>query len=232
MKVIRCAKLDLPVDLPLLRKEVAALPDLWSPHFQKAHYEGGWTVLPLRSIGGDTEEPLPFALGTRPAEYAATPVLARCPAIEDFLASLMCPVMSARLLNLRRGGVIKTHRDPDLAFENGEARIHVPIFTNAGIDFVIDNEQVVMEAGTCWYINANLPHRVANHGDAERIHLVVDCGVNNWLRDRFAAAKISYSVIRRDPGELRQMIEHLREMNTPTSFAIIAQLEEEVFPKE
>jgi hypothetical protein len=44
MKVIRCAKLDFPVDLPSLRKEIAALPDLWIPHFQKMHYEGGWTV--------------------------------------------------------------------------------------------------------------------------------------------------------------------------------------------
>jgi Aspartyl/Asparaginyl beta-hydroxylase len=232
MKVIRYAKLDLPVDLPQLSEEAAALPDLWSPHFQKAHYEGGWTALPLRAIGGDMAEPLPFALGTNPAEYAATPMLERCPAFGDFLASLLCPVMSARLLNLRPGGVIKPHRDPDLAFENGEARIHVPIFTNAAVDFAIEDQRVVMEPGTSWYINANLSHRAANHGDTDRIHLVVDCGVNDWLRDRFAVAKVSYSVIRRDPREVRQMIELLREMNTPASLALIAQLEEEISAKE
>jgi hypothetical protein len=228
MNVIRCAKLDFPVNLGALTKEIGALPDLWRPHFQKAHYEGGWTVLPLRSIGGDPEKMLPFALGDRPAEYASTPVIALCPAVEAFLASFLCPVMSARLLSLRPGATIKSHRDVDLAFENGQARIHVPIFTSPEVDFVIEDEQVIMEAGTCWYVNVNLPHSAANRGHSERIHLVVDCGVNDWLRDRFKVAKISYSVVRRDPREIRQMIELLRQMNTPTSLEIVAQLETEM----
>lgn len=228
MEVIRCAKLDFTVDLPALMEQIAALPDLWSPHFQKAHYEGGWTVLPLRSIGGKPEETLPFPLGDKPAEYSATPAMALCPAVEDFLASFLCPVMSARLLSLRAGAAIKTHRDAELAFESGRARIHVPIFTSPEVHFVIEEEEVIMEAGTCWYVNVNLPHRAANHGHSDRVHLVVDCGVNDWLRERFAAAKTFYSVIHRDPHEVRQMIELLREMNTPTSLAIVAGLEGEM----
>jgi aspartyl/asparaginyl beta-hydroxylase (cupin superfamily) len=136
--------------------------------------------------------------------------------------------MSARLLNLRCGAVIKAHRDAVLAFEKGEARLHVPIVTNPGVEFVIDGERVVMEAGTCWYINANLTHRVANNGDTDRIHLVVDCGVNDWLRERFAAAEVSHSEVRREPQETRQMIELLHAMNSPASRAIIAQLEQEL----
>lgn len=62
MKVIRCARLALPVDLPSLQAEVAALPDRWKPHFQTAHYEGDWTVLQLRSIKGNRDETMPFAL--------------------------------------------------------------------------------------------------------------------------------------------------------------------------
>jgi hypothetical protein len=230
MRVIRCAKLDLPVDLPSMQTEVAALPDRWAPHFQRAHYDGGWSVLPLRSLGGAVDEVLPFALDTRgaPAAYAATPLLAECPAIARFLASLACPVMSARLLNLRCGALIKPHRDAELAFEKGEARLHLPIVTNPRVEFVIDDERVVMEAGTCWYINANLTHRVANQGDTDRIHLVVDCGVNDWLRERFAAAAVSHSDVRRDPQETRQMIELLHAMNTPASRAIIDQLEHEL----
>ena len=228
MKVIRCAKLDLPIDAPSLRTEVAALPDRWRAHFQKAHYDGEWTVLPLRSIGGRPEETMPFALGGAPAQYAATPLLESCPAIARFLAALACPVMSARLLNLRRGAVIKPHRDAELAFENGEARIHVPVFTNPDVEFFMEDQRVVMEPGTCWYINANLTHRVANHGECDRIHLVVDCAVDDWLRARFAGAEIFYSEVRRDPREARQMIELLRPMNTPAALAIIAELEEEL----
>ena len=230
MRVIRCAKLEVSVDLPAMQMEVAALPDRWIPHFQKAHYDGGWSVLPLRALDGAVDEVLPFVLDTRgaPAVYAATPLLAECPATARFLASLACPVMSARLLNLRCGAVIKAHRDAELAFEKGEARLHVPIVTNPGVEFVIDGERVVMEAGTCWYINANLTHRVANHGDTDRIHLVVDCGVNDWLRERFAAADVSHSEVRREPQEIRHMIELLHAMNNPASRAIIAQLEQEL----
>lgn len=185
-------------------------------------------MFPLRSIGGSADERLPFPLGTAPAEYAGTPLLALCPTIERLLTSLECPVMSARLLNLRRGAVIKPHRDAELAYENGTARIHLPIFTNPDVEFVIEDQRVVMEAGSCWYINANLEHRVANRGDSDRIHLVVDCGVDDWLRDRFQGAEVFYSTARRDPRELRQMIELLRSMNTPTSLSMIPELEAEL----
>lgn len=228
MKVIRCARLELAVDSPSMQAEVAALPDRWKPHFQKVQYDGEWTVLPLRSLAGVADETLPFSLGGAATEYAATPLLALCPSIGCFLDSLACPVMSARLLNLRSGAVIKPHRDTELAFENGETRIHVPILTNPDVEFFIDEQRVVMEPGTCWYINANLTHRVANRGGTDRIHLVVDCGVDDWLRERFASAEVFHSVIRRDPREVRQMIELLRSMNTPASLAIIAQLEEEL----
>lgn len=228
MKVIRAAKLDLPVDVPSFQAEVAALPDRWRPHFQIAHYDGDWTVLPLRSIGGLPDETLPYALGDAPATYAATPLLAQCPAIERFLDALACPVRSARLLKLRPGAVIKPHRDVELSFEHGEARIHVPVFTNADVEFFVDERRVVMEPGSCWYINTNLTHRVANCGTTDRIHLVVDCGVDEWLREQFAGAEIAYSEIRRDPRELRQMIEMLRAMNTPAALAIVAALEDEL----
>jgi hypothetical protein len=38
------------------------------------------------------------------------------------------------------------------------------------------------------YLNVNLPHRVAHRGAADRIHLVIDCVVNDWLREQLLAA--------------------------------------------
>ncbi|HEX3701817.1 MAG TPA: aspartyl/asparaginyl beta-hydroxylase domain-containing protein [Vicinamibacterales bacterium] len=231
MSIIRWARLPLAIDLPSLQADVARLPDEWMPHFQKAHYEGDWTMLALRSIDGRVDQGLPFALDGRggPAQYLDTPLLAECPAIAQFIASLACPVMSARLLNLRRGATIRAHRDADLAFESGEARLHLPIVTNPGVEFFVEDERVVMDAGSCWYINANLTHRVANHGDADRIHLVVDCAVDGWLRERFAGAAVSYSAkTRRDPEELRQIVALLRAMDTPAARALVVQLEDEI----
>ena len=40
----------------------------------------------------------------------------------------------------------------------------------------------------CWYHNLNLPHWVAIRGATDRIHLVIDCVVNDKLRELLLAA--------------------------------------------
>jgi hypothetical protein len=45
-----------------------------------------------------------------------------------------------------------------------------------------------MQPGECWYLNFDLPHRVQNLGATDRVHLVVDCQVNDWLRAMIASA--------------------------------------------
>lgn len=228
MSILRHARVPLPVDREALRTDVAALPDAWRPHFQTAHHEGGWTVLPLRAPSGTVDEVIPFPLAGGPAQYRPTPWLAQCPGIARFLAGLACPVLAARLLRLAPGAAIRPHRDAELAYEKGEARLHVPIVSNPGVEFVIDGERVDMPPGTCWYINANLPHHVANRGADARIHLVVDCIVDDWLRARFAAAERTYARARRDPRELRQMIALLRAMAAPAAQRLVAELEAEL----
>jgi hypothetical protein len=39
-----------------------------------------------------------------------------------------------------------------------------------------------MNEGECWYLNVNFPHKVANRGATDRVHLVIDCAVDDWLR--------------------------------------------------
>lgn len=56
------------------------------------------------------------------------------------------------------------------------------------MEFFLNGERVLMLAGECWYINANLPHKVENRGEANRVHLVVDCVVDDWLRSLVASA--------------------------------------------
>ena len=81
------------------------------------------------------------------------------------------------------GSIIKEHKDFKLGFEDGEIRLHIPILTNPSVEFILDGARVLMNEGECWYLNLNLPHRVANRGTSDRIHLVVDCVLNDWLRE-------------------------------------------------
>jgi hypothetical protein len=43
-----------------------------------------------------------------------------------------------------------------------------------------------MAPGECWYLRLSDPHRVANRGETDRVHLLIDCRVNDWLRMQVA----------------------------------------------
>lgn len=223
------AKLNLNIHIIPLKQELhrLLLTDYWQPHFNHMHYHGDWHVLSLRSPGGQLNNPFADLMGSN-TSYEDTLLLKELPAIAEVIDNLKCEKLSARLLNLKAGAVIKEHRDIELAFENGEARLHIPVFTNEQVEFYVENERVPMHEGECWYINANLPHRVANNGLTDRIHLVIDCKVNEWLIETFEQAekKTREDIIDKDV-QLR-IIETLRLQNTPTATDLANRLEQEL----
>jgi mannose-6-phosphate isomerase-like protein (cupin superfamily) len=182
------ARLPLSFDVAPLVGEVATFADdSWVAHFNAGYHDGGWQGVALRASGGD-----PAKLYADPAQrdlICDTGFMARCPGIAAALTQLQCPLSAVRVLRLAPGSVIREHRDDDLRFEDGEARLHIPLITNPGVEFFVDGQRVIMEPGECWYLNLSLPHRVQNRGAQQRIHLVVDCNVNDWLRTQIAMSK-------------------------------------------
>jgi hypothetical protein len=158
-------------------------PEEWEPHFNTSYYEGEWGGVALRAIRGAALSLYPDP--SAPQEFADTAILDCCPYFQQVLAAFECPLESARLLRLRAGSKIREHRDYKLAFEDGVARFHVPIITNPDVDFFLEGERIVMNAGEVWYLNFNLPHRVENRGQIDRVHLVIDGAVNDWVRAMF-----------------------------------------------
>ncbi|MCJ8211346.1 aspartyl/asparaginyl beta-hydroxylase domain-containing protein [Mucilaginibacter sp. RS28] len=220
--VVSSAK--LPVIVPSLINEVANTNGLWNAHYNQVHYTGNWDVLPLRSPGGNTA--FSYAETMNHGQFQDTAYLNSFPAIRQLLQQFNCPLLSARLLNLKAGSVIKKHRDFDLSFEHGEARLHFPIITNDKVSFYLNDKLLPMQAGECWYINANLPHNAINAGDTDRIHLVVDCVVNDWLKDLFERAEKSYYTYPTDTNMILRMIEELKANPSPAAQGIIDELEE------
>ena len=157
--------------------------DEWVAHFNKGIYEGDWSGVALRSVGGKAMQLYPDPTATD--RFADTETLGRCPYYREVLAAFQCPLTSARLLRLRAGSSIAEHRDYRLGYEDGEVRLHVPIVTDPEVAFFLAGERVPMAAGECWYLNVNLPHRVENRSRIDRIHLVIDCVVNEWLAQFF-----------------------------------------------
>lgn len=207
-----------------LQHAVMTLPQQWMPHFNTLHYEGTWTALALRSPGG-TGDIIPDLQAQQ--AYSDTPLMNECPEIAELIKTLKCPVMSVRLLNLKPGASIKPHKDHELAFEKGEARLHFPIFTNPKVEFYVEDQLIPMKEGECWYINANLMHRVSNLGSTDRIHLVVDCQVNDWLKDLFSKSE-STCRPENTEAEQRSIIELLRFQNTNVANKLADQLENDL----
>lgn len=184
MNPLRACATRLPVTIdirPLVAELTAIAPECWSSHFNGEYHNGGWSGVALRA--NDAEGRDLYLDGVRRDELQDTAMLDRCPATRAVLTSLLCPVHGARLLRLAQGGVIREHCDPDLRFDDGEARLHIPLVSNPDVEFYVAGERVIMEPGECWFLDLSRPHRVSNRGTIGRVHLVVDVGVNAWLRD-------------------------------------------------
>lgn len=174
--MIRAAKLDLEFDAARMRAELAAV-ETWEPHFNRQYYEGDWSGVALRA-----NNPRRKLFIHPDRECTATEAAALVPYTAACLSRFACAVRSARLLRLGAGSEIKEHRDDGVSIDGVEARLHVPVLTNDATEFFVAGELIPMRPGECWYVNIDLPHRAVNRGATDRVHLVLDVLVNEWLR--------------------------------------------------
>lgn len=177
-------KLPFTFDPERLRADAEQFTaDEWTPHFNIHNYEGEWSVVPLRAVKGAVTAIYPDP--NAPDGYVETEQMSRCNYVPEILRTFECELQTARFLKLAAGSAIKRHRDYELGLEDGFVRIHIPALTNDNVEFVLGDEYLKMDAGEVWYLNVNNYHSVRNAGATDRIHLVIDCVVNDWLRQFF-----------------------------------------------
>jgi Aspartyl/Asparaginyl beta-hydroxylase len=233
MTILKYLQLPFVFDATLLQKDVANLSSAnWLLHYQKLHYKGEWSAIPLRSIGGKAD-----SIIVSPEEnpvYADTIFLKECDYIKNVLSNFNCPLQAVRLLKLNAGAIIKEHKDNDLCFEKGEVRFHIPVRTHMDVHFFLDKEEMNLHEGECWYMNFNLLHSIHNESNIDRIHLVIDAEVNDWVKDIFTNTPAAKKKEMEDTsGYLsnevkRAMVFQFRQMNTATSNKMAEDLEKEI----
>lgn len=174
-------KLPFSFDTKLLAEDLANLCSKWTPHYVSENYSGDWSVIPLRAPRGETHPVRMIHSDPTQKTFADTTDLQISPYFRKVLSSFQSTILATRLMRLASGSVIKEHTDDGLRFEEGLARIHIPILTNPDVEFYLNGSRVVLTAGSCWYLRLSDPHRVANRGKADRVHLVIDLKVNGWL---------------------------------------------------
>ncbi|MEZ5015941.1 MAG: aspartyl/asparaginyl beta-hydroxylase domain-containing protein [Flavipsychrobacter sp.] len=230
--VIKYIKLPFHFDTAPMLAEINNVKETWLPHYNSQGYTGEWTALPLRTIGGTTDQHTAEAMGSN-SGFEDTALLAHCPEVQQCIDTLQCEKLGIRVLNLRPEATIKEHRDFDLCYEEGEIRIHIPLQTNDQVSFLLEGEQMTINEGECWYMNFDLPHTLSNNGKTDRLHLVIDCVVNEWITNLFSSTtleKIAHTENRNKMSrtDKQAMLEQLKQMNNEASRALIAQLEKEL----
>jgi hypothetical protein len=181
-------RLPLAFDPARLAADLGRLEsEEWIAHFVRQNYQGDWSALPLRAHAGATHPVQMIYSPPNATAFVDTPLLARTPYFREVLAAFRCPVTCVRLMRLTPGSRILEHCDNDLAAEEGWARVHVPVTTNARVEFFLSGVAVPMVPGEAWYLRLADPHRAANNGDTDRVHLVLDAKMDDWLAAMLAA---------------------------------------------
>ncbi|MDB4383947.1 aspartyl/asparaginyl beta-hydroxylase domain-containing protein [bacterium] len=173
----------LQSDLELLER------DDWIDHFVKQNYEGSWSVLPLRGPSHAGHPVMMIYSDPNCRDFSDTIFLEKAKYIQEVLAQFECPLLAVRLMKLTAGSEIKEHTDHDLSLEDGTVRLHVPVVTHQDIEFYLNGERVVMQEGDCWYLKLSEPHAVKNPTSMDRVHLVIDAEVNDWLVNLIGRAR-------------------------------------------
>jgi len=182
-------RLPFNFDPCLLVRDLQTLASFdWIKHFVPQNYEGDWSVIPLRSKADARHPVMMISADPSATEFEDTTMLRNCPYFREVLRTFECPLRTVRLMRLTPGSVIKEHHDVQLSVEEGTARIHVPVVTNPDVEFYLNGSRVFLEPGSAWYLRLTDAHSVYNKGESDRVHLVVDATVNDWLKDSLEAA--------------------------------------------
>jgi len=228
--MIKYLQLPFHFDAKKMQEETMQLgKDFWKLHFQVKHYDGEWSAIPLRSIRGEADNG--FISPVETDVYEDTVLLQQSPYLQQVVNWFECPLLSVRLLKLAAGTQIHEHKDRDLCYEEGLVRFHIPVITNDEVAFYLDKERMHLQEGECWYMNFNLPHALHNKSKADRIHLVIDARVNEWVKNLFESPAIknkkeAADMPKHTKEEQLEMIVHLRNINTETSNHLADQIEE------
>ncbi len=182
--MIPVLKLPFKFDTHLMQHDLLRFtPEEWTPHYNIHYYEGDWSGIALRAPKDATDKLFPDPLAK--SGYENTGFLQRCTYLPEVLSEFKCELESARLLKLAAGSAIREHRDYFLGYEDGVVRVHIPVETNPNVEFFHNGQRVEMQKGEAWYLNFNLMHSVVNKSTEDRVHLVVDCVLNDWLDSFF-----------------------------------------------
>jgi len=165
-------------------------------------------------------------------KFNNTPLLEKLPYTKEIVNSFKCEKESVRFMKLSAGANIKEHTDAGLSFSDGCVRIHIPIETDEKVKFFVNKNLIQMAGGKTYYIDASKPHSVVNESKKNRVHLVLDLKINDWLRDIFLEAgfkkiKPKYKDKSINDDNIDEVIANLKKIGSDTALDMTQKLIDE-----
>jgi mannose-6-phosphate isomerase-like protein (cupin superfamily) len=185
--MVNAFRLPLQFDPAQMLKELETLESerVWITHPDYTVAKAGdWTAIALVSTNGDHTGPDSLRYHGE-ATAVPTNLLLRAPYLLSVFHAFRTKVHRVRLMNLKPGTRIGEHRDygaQRYSLERGFIRVHLPIRTHADVAWKLSGQKIDMQPGEAWYINVCEPHSVENLSTVNRVHMVLDMEVNDWVR--------------------------------------------------
>ena len=161
--------------LRAVQREVASLDVQWTNVYSEYH-TGGWQTL---SLLNRTSKPTDTIF--EDCEPVETSLLERMPETRALLRGLGFRYLFGRLAKLEVNAFIYEHRDYQGLQNERLLRLHIPVITNPFSSIVVDRTRIHLALGYIWKLNPIHRHAAANFGKEPRIHIILDCYVDEAL---------------------------------------------------
>lgn len=186
-------RFPIKFDVEKMRQEYDLLKDEnWLGHYDPT-LSREWKAILLVSLNGETVDEESQRGADDYTLMKRTQISSKLPYFSEILDAFQCRQGRVRILKLAPGAGINMHRDIRHEAANiavGRVRLHIPIYTNDKVTFFVGGEKIKMLPGRLYYVNFSKLHYVRNDGDTDRLHLVLDLEVNDWLRSIFPPMSI------------------------------------------
>jgi len=107
------------------------------------------------------------------------PSYSSLPEIRAMVERLTTSPREVTLASLAPGGSTKVHRDVSGGAAMGVIRFHIALVTHETARMLVNGRDMHLKAGEVWILDTTYTHAVFNHGESNRIHLIVDAPRQN-----------------------------------------------------
>lgn len=203
-----CSQLD-PVGhgtLAELAGEIGSIDLPWTENYSE-YQSGGWKTLALYNGNGDSQ-----SNDLEDGPVMPTEVARRLPRLRELIEPSGGSLMWARLLRLDPGACLWEHTDYGAANlrRDRRVRLHLPLVTNPRAVLVFPSHTVHMRAGHWWKLSPDEErHGACNFGDQPRLHVILDCYLDEPLGRRLRNESLDPACVEEKPELSSSRLERL-----------------------